>query len=97
MNAETDQVRLTGQLICANKEEATIVQALLPEHIRLTQLEEGCISFTVAQDSNPLAWNVDEEFRDADAFRLHQNRVEQSEWGRSTLGMERNYTITGLQ
>ncbi|KFE35387.1 putative quinol monooxygenase [Thioclava atlantica] len=45
---------LTGRLICATEEEAAIVRAHLPEHIRLTRAEPGCERFEVRQGADPL-------------------------------------------
>jgi hypothetical protein len=42
-----------------------------------------------------LVWQVEERFRDADAFRAHQERVRASEWGHATAGIERRYTVEG--
>lgn len=41
-------------------------------------------------------WNVEERFVDAAAFYAHQQRAAQSAWGQSTVGITREYTVTGL-
>lgn len=87
------EVTLTGQLVCANPEEADIVRAHLPRHLELTRAEPGCISFEVRETGNPLVWQVDERFRDDAAFTAHQGRVAASEWGRATAGIERSYVV----
>lgn len=89
-------VTLTGQLICRDKEEVAVVAQHLPLHIELTRAEEGCISFEVQPTPRSGEWQVEEKFRDADAFRDHQKRVTESEWGRVTAGMERRYTVEGM-
>ena len=89
-------VELTGQLVCTSEQDARIVRHHLPEHVRLTLAEPGCISFTVAPTDNPLIWSVEERFRDAKAFRAHQNRARASAWGRATADISRSYRITGL-
>ena len=91
------EVRLRGQLICKNAEEMNIVHDFLPDHIRLTLAEQGCISFSVERTEKPLIWQVDECFENADAFHAHQVRVGESEWGKKTQNIERKYTITGLR
>lgn len=68
----------------------------LPLHTELTRAEEGCISFEVQPTQRSGEWQVEETFRDADAFREHQERVRASEWGRVTAGMERRYTVEGI-
>jgi quinol monooxygenase YgiN len=91
-----NNVFLSGQLICRDKDEVAIVVQHLPLHVKLTRAEEGCISFEVQPIQGSLEWQVEERFRDADAFRAHQERVIQSEWGRVTAGMERRYTVEGV-
>lgn len=90
------KVRLSGQLICRDVGEVAIVAQHLPEHVELTRAEPGCVMFEVRQTENPLVWQVDELFDDADAFAAHQDRVAASEWGRATAGIERRYTVDGL-
>jgi len=87
----TTGVRLTGQLVCRNAAEATVVRKNLPEHSRLTRAEPGCVSFDVEPTDDPLVWQVDECFVDEVSFRRHQMRVADSTWGRATEGIERRY------
>ncbi len=87
------QVRLSGQLVCASADQAAIVQQHLPLHLRLTRAEPGCVSFEVRRTDDPLIWQVEERFADADAFDAHRARVADSEWGRATAGIERRYAI----
>ena len=82
--------------MCRNTEDVAIVAQHLDCHIMLTQAEAGCVSFSVTSTGDPLVWQVDEHFRDAVAFRLHQDRVAASTWGLATAGIERRYTIIGL-
>jgi hypothetical protein len=89
-------VYLSGQLVCRNTEDVAIVAQHLDCHIMLTRAEAGCVSFSVTPTGDPLVWQVDEHFRDAAAFRLHQDRVADSVWGLATAGIERRYTIKGL-
>ncbi|MDN3311747.1 antibiotic biosynthesis monooxygenase [Microbacterium oryzae] len=88
-------VRLTGQLVCKSEVESTLVAKNLPEHVSLTRREPGCLAFDVTRSSDPLVWNVDEQFADDRAFRTHQERVASSEWGRVTADAERRYSIDG--
>lgn len=89
-------VHLTGKLICSDEDDVAIVVQHLPLHVELTRAEEGCISFEVNRSPESLEWQVEERFRDADAFRAHQERAMESEWGRVTAGVERRYTVEGL-
>lgn len=90
------EIQLTGQLRCASARQIETVRRFLPEHIRLTRAERGCLLFEVLPASEPGVWHVRERFEDADAFRAHQARVAQSEWGRATADIERAYEITGV-
>lgn len=87
---------LSGQLVCTTEEQARIVSVHLPEHIRLTRAEAGCISFAVTPTADPLVWSVEERFEDQRVFELHQRRVAASTWGQATAGIERRYSIQGL-
>ncbi len=89
-------VTLNGTLRCENEAQAARVRAALPEHIRLTRAEPGCISFDVTQSGDPMVWNVSESFVDAVAFEAHQTRAAASVWASETKGIDRDYVITGL-
>jgi quinol monooxygenase YgiN len=90
------EVRLTGELRCADADEARLVAEHLPAHVALTRAEPGCLSFEVTPTADPLVWTVAERFADEHAFRAHQARVAASEWGRRTAGIERRYSVEGL-
>ena len=90
------EIHLTGLLVCKSKEEASAVRYHLPEHIKLTRDELGCISFYVVQTDDPLVWSVEERFVDQPVFDLHQRRAANSDWGRATAGIERRYSTDGL-
>ena len=87
-------IRLTVQLTCADEGQTALVAAHLPEHIRLTRAEPGCISFEVRQSADPLVWDVAEVFSGRAAFEAHQARAAASAWGQATKGIERRYVIT---
>lgn len=89
-------VRLSGQLICKNHDEAAVVARHLPAHIALTRAEPGCLAFEVRRTADPHVWQVDELFSDAASFAAHQERGATSEWGAATAGIERRYSIEGL-
>lgn len=90
------KVHLSGELICRDTDDMSIVGQHLQRHVMLTRAEAGCLSFSVTPTDDPAVWQVDEVFRDPTAFRAHQERVASSEWGRATAGIERRYTIEGL-
>lgn len=89
-------VHLSGHLVCRDNEDRAVVVQHLAGHVALTRAEAGCVSFSVVPIEDPLVWQVDELFRDAAAFRSHQDRVARSEWGCATAGIERRYKIEGL-
>ena len=75
-------------------EHIEAVAAALPEHIRLTRAEPGCLSFQVEQSpEQPTHFLVSEVFADRDAFEAHQHRAASSRWAKVTAGMPRHYTV----
>lgn len=91
------EVRLTGRLICTSEAEAETVRQHLPEHVRLTRAEPGCLSFEVEATDDPHVWRVEERFADRDAFLHHQERTRASRWGAATQGIRRDYSVEGLE
>jgi quinol monooxygenase YgiN len=87
-------IRLSGTLICASQEEAALVATHLPEHIRLTRLEPGCLSFEVTQTDDSVIWRVEELFSDGAAFEAHQDRAKASTWGAATRAIRREFQIS---
>ena len=87
-------VKLTGPLICADDREAEIVRTYMPEHIRLTREEPGCLSFDVSATDHPLVWQVDEAFASQADFDAHQARTKESAWGKASVGIARDFKIT---
>lgn len=87
-------VRVNGRLICANGEQAAKVRAHLPEHIRLSRAEPGCLVFDVVPTNDPLVWELDETFTDRTAFGAHQARTRASDWGTQTIGITRDFKVT---
>ena len=67
------EVHLSGQLVCRDNDDVAIVLQHLGRHIALTRAEAGCVSFHVTATNDPMVWQVDEVFRDAAAFRAHQD------------------------
>ena len=90
------RVTLSGRLICADAEQAAVVCAHLPQHLRLTRAEPGCLAFAVTPTADPLVWQVEESFADAAAFHAHQARTRASDWGQTTAGIRRKYQVQGL-
>jgi quinol monooxygenase YgiN len=88
-------VILTGFLICRSLAEADRIAALLPEHVRLTRAEPGCLAFEVVRSmADPVRFAVREVFASRADFEAHRARAEASLWGRSTRGIPRDYVLT---
>ncbi|MFN4153439.1 MAG: putative quinol monooxygenase [Paracoccaceae bacterium] len=90
-------IRLKGHLICMTAEEALTVQLHLPEHIRLSQAEPGCLSFEVSQTDDPLIWEVREAFRTRADFDAHQTRTRDSDWFNATRHILRDFWVDELR
>jgi quinol monooxygenase YgiN len=82
---------LTGTLTCRDAGEAALVQEHLPEHIRLSRAEPGCIKFNVERSVDPMVWTLDEGFVDAEAFKAHQTRTAASVWAEKTAHIARDF------
>lgn len=95
LDKRAQQVQLSGFLRCSSPEDVEIVRRYLPEHIRLTRSEPGCLSFEVAQTQDPLVWRVEELFFDRAAFDFHQQRTRSSEWFTATSTIPRDYKVVG--
>lgn len=88
----TPRIRLTGVMTCP-PEQAGPVRDALPEHIRLTRAEPGCLSFDVVETA-PGVFSVAELFENRAAFDAHQLRTRSSGWFRTTHAYPRDYAIT---
>lgn len=82
-------IALSGRLICADAGQMMTALALLPDHIRLSRAEPGCLRFDIWQDDDPLVWHLAELFGDAEAFAAHQARARDSQWGRDSTAITR--------
>ena len=91
-------IRLTGTLTCLTPEDIALVEAHLPDHLRLTRAEPGCLSFDVTpRPDAPQIYEVTELFRDAAAFEAHQARTRASDWFRATEHLPRDFTRTEVE
>jgi quinol monooxygenase YgiN len=86
-------IRVTGRLICATSEDAAIVARHLPEHIRLSRAEPGCLNFDVTLSDDPLIWVLDETFADRAAFDAHGARTRASPWFAATAHLKRDFQV----
>ena len=85
-------VRLSGTLIC-EPADAQVVRDALPEHIRLSRAEPGCLRFDVTETA-PCVFTVSEEFSDRAAFEAHQIRTRASAWWDATSHIPRDFQVT---
>lgn len=88
-------IRVTGTLTCTTASDAALVRLHLPEHIRLSRAEPGCLTFDVKPTDDPLVWRLDESFADGAAFEAHQARTRSSDWFRATAHLKRDFRVTG--
>lgn len=84
-------IALTGRLICHDTAQMMTALSLLPEHVRLSRAEPGCLRFDIWQDEDPMIWHLSELFADADAFAAHQQRAGSSDWGLQSHEIERDF------
>ncbi|MEM7081054.1 MAG: antibiotic biosynthesis monooxygenase [Pseudomonadota bacterium] len=88
------RVILRGYIVVPRADLARVAGEL-PEHVRLTRAEPGCVSFSVEpSEQDPQRFDVAEEFIDRAAFEAHQDRVRSSVWGQVTLNVARHYEVT---
>lgn len=94
--ASDSRVVLEGYIVVPDSDLSQILKEL-PNHIKLTKEEEGCLLFSVLQrSSEPNVFDVFEEFADKNAFDRHQERARQSTWSEVTSNVERYYTVRGI-
>jgi quinol monooxygenase YgiN len=94
MDNRIGAVRLSGFLRCSSIGDIDLVKQYLPDHLRLTRAEPGCISFDVSQTDDALVWRVEELFVDRTAFDFHQQRTRASAWFAATSTIPRDYNVT---
>lgn len=91
METGLSKVILEGYVLVADSDLAA-VKRKLANHIQLTRQEEGCLVFEVSQDTeNMNRLNVYEEFTSQEAFKLHQQRLSSTEWGKVSSKLEKHY------
>lgn len=84
-------VKLVGTLALPDARRAAVIDAL-PDHIRLTRAEPGCLRFDV--DIQQCQLFVDELFVDEAALHAHQDRIRGTHWESVSAGLKRDYTVT---
>ena len=88
------RISLSGTMSCG-ADDISVVLAALPDHIRLSRAETGCLSFDISQDAaNPGVFHVSESFVDQAAYEAHQDRTRASAWWQATQAFPRNFTVS---
>lgn len=82
---------LNGRLICHDAAQMMTALTLLPEHLRLSREEPGCLRFDLWQDDDPMIWHLSELFVDTDAFAAHAARGAETDWGREGADLGRDF------
>ena len=89
-------IALSGTLIC-QPEDLAMVQTMLPEHIRLSRAEPGCVMFQVVADRcDPCRFLLAERYVDAAALEFHRARGRASAWGQATSHIPRDIHVADL-
>ncbi len=88
-------ITVTGTLTCATPAQADTVRACLPDHIRQSRSEPGCLTFNVTPTADQLVWRLDESFVDSAAFQAHQTRTRASAWFKATADLTRDFVVSG--
>lgn len=84
-------VSLTRHLFCADATQLMTALTLLPDHVRLSREEPGCLRFDLWQDGDdPSIWHLIELFRDAEALEAQRARTQDSAWGRDGAAIGRD-------
>ena len=84
-------IRLTGTLTAKTPDELKVIETYLPDHIRLSRAEPGCLGFAVTQTADSMVWQLDESYVDSAAFQAHQARNRASLWWQMSQGLARNF------
>ena len=86
----TGNIVINGTIICTANDIDMVVDRVA-EHVRLTRLESGCLSFDITQsDDDPCVFNVSERFVDQAAFDSHALRTRASIWWEKSKHIPRN-------
>jgi len=76
-------------------EDRAEFERALPEHSRLTNLEDGCHYFRVTPEGTIEGrYLVEEAFDGEAAYEVHMVRTRQTEWAHITRNIKRSYKTT---
>ena len=71
------------------------VKNAMPDHIRASRSEPGCLFFELTHDADvPGRINVKEAFTSLEAFDFHQENRKDTHWSNITVGITRNFEIS---
>ena len=95
-NDEVDTIYLSGHFDVA-KQHIQETLLLLPEHIKLSREEKGCLDFRVTQSKKTEGrFQVFEKFNSKRAYLYHQKRIKNSKWKNIMTKLKRDYEIIGI-
>jgi nucleoside-diphosphate-sugar epimerase/quinol monooxygenase YgiN len=87
---------LAGHIDVPEKHLALTLK-LLPDHIKASRAEAGCLHFDAVQDiDNPTRLHVVEAFRSVKDFDAHQLRAQSSPWFNAARFFTRDYVTSGV-
>lgn len=87
-------IRLTGTVTCKTPDDRRVIETYIPDHIRLSRAEPGCLTFDVVQTADPMIWHLDETYTDQAAFDAHQTRNRASIWWQLSQNFVRDFKIS---
>ena len=88
-----EKIYLQGHIDVPVERRKAVAEAL-PQHIKLTLAEQGCMFFEVVPSQDIEGrYLVSEIFSDQAAFDAHQQRIKSSHWFTVTQGIPRDYSI----
>jgi quinol monooxygenase YgiN len=95
-NDEVDTIYLSGHFDVA-KQHIQETLLLLPEHIKQSREEKGCLDFRVTQSKKTEErFQVFEKFNSKRAYLYHQKRIKNSKWKNIMTKLKRDYEIIGI-
>jgi quinol monooxygenase YgiN len=95
-NDEVDTIYLSGHFDVA-KQHIQETLLLLPEHIKQSREEKGCLDFRVTQSKKTEGrFQVFEKFNSKRAYLYHQKRIKKSKWKNIMTKLKRDYEIIGI-
>ncbi|MCX7888253.1 MAG: antibiotic biosynthesis monooxygenase [Rhodobacteraceae bacterium] len=88
-------VTLTGFLVARSLDEADRISVLVPDYVRETLAEPGCLTCEVWRSrADPVRFALREVYAGQGAFEAHRSRIEGRPWGKATANVPSDLRIT---